>query len=129
MKFVTHLQENPTWRRVAAAADHHKLLVALVLAIIATLTLTGLSVSMYYVNGFYRYDLSRPTYAKERTELAKPESQRVYDTTSPVTKSAVDSFLKEFDERSKNLQAYGDFRDASLSDEGLFIVPSAESQQ
>jgi hypothetical protein len=126
---LSQLQEHPTWRRVANAADRHKLLVALILAVFATLTLTALSLSMYYVNGFYRYDLSRPTYAKERTELAKPESQKVYDTTSPITKSAIDDFLKEFDDRAKNLQAYGDFRDASLNDEDLLIAPPAEAQQ
>jgi hypothetical protein len=125
MSFASQLAQHPVMRRVAAAADRHKLPAALVLAILAALVLTGLSLSMYYVNGFYRYDLSRPAYEKERGELARPDSQKVYDTTSPVTKAAIDEFLKEYDGRTKNLQAYGDFRDGSLSDEDLQIIPPA----
>jgi hypothetical protein len=128
MSFVARFNQHQGVRQIAEAADRHKLTAALLLAIVAALTLAALSISMYYANGFYRYDLSRPTYAKERGELAKPESQKVYDTTSPVTKGAIDDFLKELDGRTKNLQAYGDFRDASLSDEDLFIA-SPEAQQ
>jgi hypothetical protein len=125
MSLARKIAHHPVVLRVAHAADRHKLTAALLLAIAAAFVLTGLSLSMYYVNGFYRYDLSRPAYAKERAELARPESQKVYDTTSPVTKAAIDEFLKEYDGRIHNLDAYGDFRDASLSDDDLQIIPSA----
>lgn len=126
MSVGQQLAHNPVFRRVAELANRHKLPAALVLAIAATCVLTGISLSMYYVNGFYRYDLSRPAYEKERSELAKPESRKVYDTTSPVDKKALDDFLKEFDGRTRDLGEYGGFRDASLSDEDLQITPAAQ---
>lgn len=118
-KLIGHVRNHPLVRRVEGAARRHKLTAALVLAISATLVLTVISVSMYYVGGFYRYDLSRPGYEKERTEIAKPEPQKDYDTTSPITKTTIDTFLQEFDDRQKDLKAYGDYQDASLTDEDL----------
>jgi hypothetical protein len=113
--------------KVLNAAGRHKLTAALVLAIVAALVLTIISVSMYYVAGFYRYDLSRPGYEKERTEIAKPAPQKEYDTTSPVTKATIDEFLTEFDARQHDLNAYGDYRDPSLTDEDLLLT-SAPTQ-
>lgn len=118
-KLISRVRDHPLVQRVEAAAQRHKLTAALVLAISATLVLTATSVSMYYVGGFYRYDLSRPGYEKERTEIAKPEPQKDYDTTSPITKTTIDTFLQEFDDRQKDLKAYGDYQDASLTDEDL----------
>jgi hypothetical protein len=118
-KLIGHVRSHPVVRRVEGAVRRHKLTAALVLAISATLVLTVISVSMYYVGGFYRYDLSRPGYEKERTEIARPEPQKDYDTTGPVTKTTIDTFLQEFDDRQKDLKAYGDYQDASLTDEDL----------
>lgn len=118
-KLIGHVRNHSVVKRVEGAARRHKLTAALVLAISGTLVLTVISVSMYYVGGFYRYDLSRPGYEKERTEIARPEAQKDYDTTSPVTKTTIDTFLQEFDNRQKDLKAYGDYQDTSLTDEDL----------
>ena len=73
---------------------------------------------------FYRYDLSRPGYEREREEISKPEPAKTYDTTSPVVRGTVDEFLIEYDDRVRELKTYGDFRDSSLSDEDLQIAPA-----
>lgn len=116
------LKEHRVTRKVLNVARRHKLPAALVLAVAAALLLTVISVGMYYAAGFYRYDLSRPGYEKERTEIAKPTPQREYNTTSPVTKGTIDGFLDEFDARQKDLKAYGDYRDPSLTDEDLLLT-------
>lgn len=122
------MRSHPTVQKAHHAVRTHKLTVALVLAVFAALSLTAISVSMYYVAGFYRYDLSRPGYEKERTELAKPEPQKTYDTTSPVTKSTVTEFLQEFDARQKDFKAFGDYKDQSLlGDDELQLTSSAGS--
>jgi hypothetical protein len=121
-RLKTRLREHPVSRKVLSVAGRHKLPAALVLAISAALLLTVVSVGMYYAAGFYRYDLSRPGYEKERTEIAKPTPQKEYDTTSPVTKGTIDGFLEEFDARQKDLKAYGDYRDPSLTDEDLLLT-------
>lgn len=126
MSTLRRIRHHPAVRKVAAAANRHKLFAALTLAIVAALALTGVSIGMYYVGGFFRYDLSRPGYEKERTEIAPTQAPKDYDTTSPVTKPVVDDFLKEFDARQKDIKAYGDYRDPSLSDEDLQIIPPGQ---
>lgn len=121
-KLTSRLREHPVTRKAFNAARRHKLPAALVLAISAALLLTVVSVGMYYAAGFYRYDLSRPGYEKERTEIAKPSPQKEYNTTGPVTKGTIDGFLEEFDARQKDLKAYGDYRDPSLTDEDLLLT-------
>lgn len=121
-RILRHVKNHPVVRRVTRAANQHKLTAMLVLSVTAALVLVGFSVGAYYFGGFYRYDLSRPGYEKERTEIAKPEPQRDYDTTSPVTKTTIDEFLTEFDSRQKDLKAYGDYRDQALSDEDLQLT-------
>jgi hypothetical protein len=123
---IKRLRRYSVVQKVISLANRHKLSAALLLAIIAALTLTVISVSMYYVAGFSRYDLSRPGYEKERTEIAKPTAQKEYDTTGPVNKGTIDSFLREFDDRQKDLKAYGDYLDPSLTDEDLLIAPAGQ---
>lgn len=122
MGIVNKIRQSAAMRKLEQAANRHKLPAALVVAISATLVLTVVSVGLYYGGGFYRYDLSRPGYEKERTEISRPSAQKDYDTTSQVTKATIDEFLQEFDVRQKDLKAYGDFRDASLTDEDLQLT-------
>lgn len=119
---LKRIAQYPAVKRIAAAADQHKLVAALILAITAALTLVAISISMYYATGFYRYDLSRPGYEKERTEIAKPEAQKDYDTSGQVSKATIDAFLQEFDARQKDFKAYGDYRDLSLGDDDLLLI-------
>lgn len=99
-----------------------RLPVALFLAIAASLILTGVSVSIYSLGGFSRFDLSRPDYEKERNQLSTAPPQKTYDVTSPIDQRAADEFLSEFDGRLNDLHAYGNFRDGGLSDEELQLV-------
>ncbi len=101
----------------------HRLETGLVLVIIATLILTLVSVTIYKVGGFYRYDLSRPGYEKERTAIATTPSTISIDTTSPVTQKAAAEFIDELDTHRHNLEAYNAFGNGGLSDEDLQISP------
>ncbi|HVI69200.1 MAG TPA: hypothetical protein VM581_01960, partial [Magnetospirillaceae bacterium] len=95
----------------------------LVVAIIATLMLTIVSITIYKVGGFYRYDLSRPGYEKERAELATFPGSISLDTTSPLTRKAASDFIGELDKHRQNLEAYNTFGNGGLSDEDLQLVP------
>lgn len=92
-----------------------KLPIALGLAVCFAITTTVASVIVYTVDGSYRLDLSRPGFETEREEVKTTESQKTYDTTSPVTETTVTDFLTEYDTRIKDLSEYGDFRDEPLS--------------
>jgi flagellar basal body-associated protein FliL len=101
-----------------------RLPLALGIAIVVALVLTVVSVAIYSRNGSSKLDLSRPGYERERQEVRQTEPQKTYDTTSPVTKGAIDEFLTEYDQRIKDLSQYGDFRDQPLSDSELQITPT-----
>jgi hypothetical protein len=116
------------YRAARRAIRTHRLHVALFVAIGATLVLTVISLTIYKVGGFYRYDLSRPGYEKERKEVTTPSPDVSYDTTSPLSKQGVDTFIKPLDAHRKNFEAYNAFGNGGLSDEDLRItgnVPTA----
>lgn len=99
---------------------------ALGLAVGIALLMTCLSVSVYYMAGFYKFDLSRPGFESERKDVTSSDTQKTYDTTTPVNAAALDSFLGEYDVNVNAMRAYSDFRDAtSLSDSALLLEPSA----
>lgn len=117
------------WRKFRTSFAERKLVFALSLAICATICLTILGVTIYNVGGFYRYDLSRPGFEKERAEISTTPTDVPYDTTSPLSKQAADDFLKEFDQHRKNVQDYDSFGDGSLSDDSLGLSSQTNAQQ
>jgi hypothetical protein len=121
MRLLSQIRSHPTVKRLRSRIAEHRLVVALCLVVVIAIGLAITSVTLYYRSGFYRFDLSRPGYEHERSEISKPTTEKAYDTTSPVTQVTVDEFLQEFDSHQADLQAYGDFRDSSLSDEDLQI--------
>jgi hypothetical protein len=112
-------------RKIAA----RRLVFSLGLAIFAALVLTGVSLSIYKIGGYYRYDLSRPGYEKERTEISTTPTDVTYDTTSPLNKQAVDTFLQQLDVRRKNLEDYNTYGMGGLSDEDLQLTSQAPAPQ
>jgi hypothetical protein len=96
-----------------------KLPLALIGAIILSLVLTVISVAWYSTDGSSKLDLSRPGYEAERAEVRATDTQKTYDTTSSVTKSAIDGFLTEYDGRTKELSGYGSFTDSALDDNDI----------
>lgn len=114
MRFVNRFD-----RRMSRVPQAKRLPIALGSAIAISLALTVISVELYSVGGFSKLDLSRPGFERERNQVSQGDQQKVYDTTSPVTKSAVDSFLGEYDGYTKSLKTVGDFRDQALEDSDL----------
>ncbi|MGH7196830.1 MAG: hypothetical protein ACREGJ_03665 [Candidatus Saccharimonadales bacterium] len=111
-----------------AFIKQHKLPFALGLVVFVAVGMTIISTTIYYVAGFAIFDLSRPGYERERDAVTRPEAQKKYDTTSPVTKETIDGFLREFDGRIHDLNSYGNFKDASLGDEGLQLTDTPPTQ-
>jgi hypothetical protein len=116
-------------RRLRAAIRRRRLVFALSLAICAAICLTVVSVSIYNIGGFYRYDLSRPGFEKVRQQISTTPTDVTYDTTSPLSKEAVDTFFKEFDTHRKNLSDYDTFGNSSLGDDELQLNNQTNTQQ
>ncbi len=111
-------------KRVSRVPERFRLPIALGFVVAFSLTLTAISVFIYNDAGFAKLDLSRPGFEHEREEVRATETQKTYDTTSPVTKGSIDEFLKEYDSRNRDLKEYGDFNDQALSDVDLQITAS-----
>ncbi|SRR6266498_2674027 len=102
-----------------------KLPMALAGAVLVSIVLTCVSVAWYTLDGTSKLDLSRPGFESERSEVRATDTQKTYDTTSPITKDAIDDFLKEYDDRAKELGGYGSFSDGTLDDSNIqLVVPS-----
>lgn len=115
-----------SFRRGMAA---RRLVVSLCIAISVTLILTAVSLTIYKVGGFYRYDLSRPGYEKERKEISTTPSGATYDSTSPLTQQSVETFLQQLDIRRTNLEQYNTYPDDGLSDDDLQLTETADTRQ
>lgn len=109
-------------RSLRRAIRARRLVFALGCAITAALVLVIVSITVYNVGGFYRYDLSRPGYEKERTEISKTAPDVSFDTTSPITSQTLQGMMDDLNEHSKNLGDYTTFDDTSLSDEDLELI-------
>ena len=107
------------YRQLRRQMRAKRLMFALFVAIGATLALTLVSLTIYKVGGFYRYDLSRPGYEKERKEISTAPTDVSYDTTSPLSQQSVEDFLKQLDQHRKNFDSYNAFGNGGLSDEDL----------
>lgn len=118
-KVARHYKKARTYMRA------RKLPFALFIAIGATLVLTIVSLTIYKVGGFYRYDLSRPGFEKERTEISTTPTDVSFDTTSPLSQQGVDSFLQPLDQHRKNFDTYNAFGNGGLSDEDLRLTEQA----
>ncbi|HEU5187559.1 MAG TPA: hypothetical protein VFT87_03580 [Candidatus Saccharimonadales bacterium] len=101
-------------------SERSQLPVALGIAVGIALVMTVVSVAIYQVAGFYELDLSRPGYETVRADI-DDSVEESYDTTSPLTKEALDEILSTFDTRIENLKSYGDFGGDGLSDDRLLI--------
>lgn len=112
-------------RRLRKIIRARRLESAVVLFIGATIMLTLVSLTIYKIGGFYRYDLSRPGYEKERAELATFPSNVSLDTTGPVNKATLEEFITDLDTRYQNLEAYNTFGSGGLSDDDLQLNPSS----
>jgi hypothetical protein len=90
-------------------------------AVVFALVTTVCSVLIYDLDGTYKLDLSRPGFEMQRAEVRSTTTQETYDTTSPIDRVAIDTFLQEYDKRAQDLVQYGNFNDQALDDASLQI--------
>ena len=116
-------------KKLRRKIGERRLVFSLCLAIFAALVLTVVSLTIYKIGGYYRYDLSRPGYEKERTEISTTPSNVTYDTSSALTKQAVDAFVQDLDVHRSNLEQYNTYGTSGLSDDDLQLNEQAPAPQ
>ncbi len=97
---------------------------ALTVAIGTALLLTGINMALYFSSNLSRIDLSKPKYADIRKDLRPSEdasSQPKVDTTSPITKDAVQAQIDNLTKRRDELRKLGGFDSTVLDDAPLGI--------
>lgn len=114
LQFINRLNHLPEDKRLP---------LALGLAIGVSLLLVTMSVIIYSAGGFSKFDLSRPGFESERKQVtSQDDSQKMYDRTSPITSSAIDAFIKEYDASVKEVNGFGDFKDQALDDNDIQLT-------
>lgn len=99
-----------------------RLVIALCIAFGLTAVLTIASLIVYKVGGYYRYDLSRPGYEKERSAVTSSQTTVTYDTTSLLNKSNTGNAIQDLNDRLKSINDYNTFKEDSLSDSELQLT-------
>ncbi|MDO8335563.1 MAG: hypothetical protein Q7T74_02130 [Candidatus Saccharibacteria bacterium] len=93
------------------------------LAILAALALTGVSMTLYFVSGTAKLDLSRPGYESARKQVHNNDGKtQNFSSNGEINSAVIKDFLNKYDREAKNSQQYGNYSENILDDAGLGIV-------
>ena len=110
------------WSEFLALVSRHRFPFAIASVISIAILMTTISLSLYVTSGTARLDLSRPGYESVRKNI-QITPEETFNTDGPINKAALDEFDKLLGQRRANLNALGDFKDASLDDASLKLSP------
>lgn len=99
--------------------------VALVIAIIASMTIVVVAYIMYLNDSNQKYDIARPGTSEENQALQVIDEDT--DTTSPVDAPAVQRKLDFLSKEVNALNGFNQFNVEDLSDQNLQILPGEPS--
>lgn len=100
----------------------HQFVCFVILCIVVALVMTIISLELYRRSGAMKLDMSRPGYEKVRTEVEKSTDDQPYDSTGAFTEEAVSDFDNRIDKYQQELDAMGDYDNASITDQSLNLV-------
>lgn len=99
------------------------------IALLAAGILVSIGHLLYVTSSEYKLDITRPGFKDiKKDDLVEVDRTKSYDSTSPITRSALDAEIKSMTTRQQDLDHYGDFADSEVNDtqEALFN-PSANT--
>lgn len=100
----------------------HRIAFALGLAILVSLMLTFVSLSLYIRSGASRLDLSRPGYEAARQQLISTVDQDSFSANGPVDAKSLKEFQTLFDKRRTNLNKLDPFSPTVVDNESLRLL-------
>ncbi len=106
---------------VAKLTSQHRLFAAITAAIIVSIGLTLISMTLYYTSGAQVLDLSRPGYESVRKAVDNaPHTSDDFSSDGPVTGSTIDKFNQIYNGDRHDLKSIDDFSSHKpLSDKSL----------
>lgn len=110
-------------RQFSRAAQRFGLPFGVLVAIIIALILTSISMTLYFVSGTSKLDLSRPGYESARDQIRRSNSSdQNFSSNGDIDSSVIKDFLKKYDNESGDLKQYSSFSEDILSDEQLGLT-------
>jgi hypothetical protein len=91
-------------------------------AVILTIILTSISITIYISSGAINIDLSRPGYESVREETTIEESEPPFDATGPIDKTVADDLNRRLEKIQAHLLEMNSFSGETLSDEALDLA-------
>lgn len=87
------------------------------LAICVALLLTAISMTLYFVSGTAKLDLSRPGYEGARQQIRRDNgTDQNFSANGPLNSTVMKDFLNKYDKELKKLESYDKFDQNILED-------------
>lgn len=115
------MRTNPRLEAVRSLIKRHQFLSALVVVVMLTGMLTGISMWLYIQSGASGLDLSRPGFTNARDGLQQ-EAETNFESTGTLTTEDIATFKKLYEKQRTVLDSLSAFDDDTISDENLGLV-------
>jgi hypothetical protein len=100
--------------------EQRRFAVMIAAAVLVTIILTTVSITVYVASGAVNIDLSRPEYEKVRESVIEPDETEVpFSTTGLIDADAIDDFTNRIEKLRAELGQMNDFGGDVLSDQAL----------
>jgi len=118
--------------------EHHayrlaknRFVLLIIVSIIVSLVLVGVSLSLYAWSGAAQVDLSRPGYSGVRSQISEAQEPVAFPSSGPVDAEVLNDFEKLYDKTATQVTSVEAFESGALSDETLRINqdPAATANQ
>lgn len=116
-------------RTFEALAQRYGLAFGIAIAILIALLLTVVSMTLYFIGGTSKLDLSRPGYESVRKQIRHNDKDESFSANGTLDGKVIKDFLRLYDQETKDLQHYNAFDGNTLDDAqlGLTIEQTAPS--
>lgn len=121
--FTRKKPDNRFVRTMDALVGKYGLPFGIGLAIIIAVLLSVLSMTLYFVSGTAKLDLSRPGYESARNQINHDDgSEETFSSNGALDGKVMKDFLTMYDKRSKSLEQYDIFNQSILDDVQIGLV-------
>lgn len=109
--------------------DAHRLTAAIALAIIISLVLTMVSISLYIRSGASRLDLSRPGYENVREQVTNSNDEDTFSATGAMNGTVADQFQAIYSRKRATIEKLDPFSPTVLSDDSIRLLGNEPNPQ
>ena len=116
----------PSWEQIEHVIQKHRIIYAVIAALLIASLLTGVSMALYVSSGASRLDLSRPGYESLRNDVQQGKGEDTFSATGPLNTDVAQDFQERLNRHRETLSKLDTFGTNALDDEQLQITPTAQ---